>query len=60
MSILITDFLLWLVAILVGIYTGFYALWLWRQKKKKRGAVGVAVLAVFAVLYSGYVLFFVH
>ncbi|MGI6606563.1 MAG: hypothetical protein ACOX2X_05925 [Peptococcia bacterium] len=59
MSILITDILLWLVAILVGIYTWLYAMWLWRQQQK-RGAFGVAVIAVFAVLYSGYVLFFVH
>ena len=59
MSILITDILLWLVAILVGIYTWAYAMWLWRQQLK-RGAFGVAVLAVFTVLYSGYVLFFVH
>jgi hypothetical protein len=58
-SVLITDILLWLIAILVGLYTWVYALWLWRKKQKK-GAFGVAVLAVFAVLYTGYVLFFVH
>ena len=59
MNILISDFLLWLIAFIISFYTWSYALWLHRQKKK-RGAWGVVFLALFALLYPGFVLFFVH
>lgn len=53
------DFVLWLLPLAVSFYTMTYARWLF-DKKNKRGAVGVAVLAVFTALYPGFVLFFIH
>ncbi|HOB81430.1 MAG TPA: hypothetical protein PLQ33_02495 [Peptococcaceae bacterium] len=59
MSVLLSDLLLWLVALCVGLYTLVYARWLLRRKNKRAGW-GVAFLAVFAVLYASFVLFFLH
>lgn len=53
------DFVLWLLPLAVGFYTLTYARWLFRKKNKK-GAVGVALLAVLTILYPGFVLFFIH
>ena len=53
------DLLLWGVALAVGLYTLSYAVWLWK-KKNRRGALGVALLALLASFYPGIILFFVH
>lgn len=56
---LLYEAFLWLFPLAIGFYTFSYARWLWRQKNK-RGALGVALLALLATLYPGFVLFFVH
>ncbi len=53
------NLLLWNVPLLISLYTLTYAWWLWQQKRK-RGAVGVAALALITALYPGFVLFFIH
>jgi hypothetical protein len=37
MSVLLSDLLLWLVALCVGLYTLVYARWLLRRKNKRAG-----------------------
>ncbi|MBZ4653012.1 MAG: hypothetical protein JG781_350 [Peptococcaceae bacterium] len=59
MSNLFYDLLLWTVPLVITFYTLSYAWWLWQQKQK-RGAVGVAALALITALYPGFVLFFIH
>lgn len=59
MQLSLNDLIIWLGPLLVGFYTLTYARWLWQQKQKK-AALGVAALAGFAVLYPGFVLFFIH
>ena len=46
------------VVLLISIYTLSYMLLLWRKKIKK-GAVGVLLLALAAILYPVFVVFFI-
>ncbi|MDX9871300.1 MAG: hypothetical protein RBT41_02630 [Clostridia bacterium] len=59
MGTLWIDGFLMLIVLGIAFYTLTYAWWLWRQKNKG-GAFGVAVLAVFSVLYAGFVLFIIQ
>lgn len=54
-----TDYLLWLVCVVVSAYTLSYAWWLFK-KRERRGAVGVALLAFITALYPGIVIFFIN
>ena len=53
------DLLLWTIPLVISFYTLSYAWWLWQQKQR-RGAFGVAALALLTALYPGFVLFFIH
>jgi len=53
------DYILWLFPVAVGIYTLGYARFLWRRQLRL-GAIGVSLLALLTVLYSGVALFFIH
>lgn len=59
MGSLFYDFLIWTIPLAVSFYTLTYARWL-LGRKNKRGALGVAALALLTALYPGIVLFFVH
>lgn len=59
MSNIIYEGLLWLIPLGISVYTLSYARWLW-EKNNKKGAIGVAALAVISFIYPGFVLFFIH
>lgn len=59
MGTVYVDGILMLVVLGMAFHTLTYAWWLWRRHNRG-GAFGVAVMAVFSVLYSGFVLFIVH
>ncbi len=59
MRINIAEVFIWLIPLIVSIYTLSYGVWLWR-KKQIWSAFGVLVLAIITALYPGYVLFFIH
>lgn len=48
-----------LIAMLISFYTLSYMVWLWR-KKKRRGALGVFLLALVSLFYPVFVLFFLQ
>lgn len=48
-----------IIPVVISFYTLSYALWL-VGKKQKWAAFGTAFLAVLAILYPGYVLFYIH